>query len=179
MRIALYDTGVLRKTRLLFSKPYMATLRRGSRPRHPLAQDDQGPKPICTSALFDAVCHQHYGPQPSSPWAIRFCWALPFWSNEKACRYPMRLPDAWLAWLSYRSCKHFLGGIISSFCRAFRASGPRGAMCQGNEIRTQAYAIILCDLQTYYSEYQRLLARGMRETLRESITSSHVTIVPC
>lgn len=77
MLIALYDTGVLRITRLLFSKPYMATLRWGFRPRHPLAQGDQGPKPIHTSALFDAVCHQYYGPQPSSPWAIRFGWVLP------------------------------------------------------------------------------------------------------
>lgn len=100
-----------------------------------------------------------------------FAGLFPLWSNEKACRYPMRLPDAWLAWLSYHSCKHFLGGIISSFCRAFRASGPGGTMCQGNEIRNQAYAIILCDLQTCYREYQRLLARSIRETLRESITS--------
>lgn len=114
---------------------------------------------------------------PSALWAAAVkpmgypLWLGSPWSNEKACRYPMRLPDAWLAWLSYRSCKHFLGGIVSSFCRAFRDSGPRGTMCQGNEIRNRAYAIILCSLQTYYSEYQRLLARSMRETLRESITS--------
>ncbi|KAL7975124.1 hypothetical protein HDV63DRAFT_6634 [Trichoderma sp. SZMC 28014] len=101
----------------------MATGRWGSRPRHPLREDDQEPNPVCNSALFGAVYHQL---QLSSPSAIRFCWTLPLRSNKKACRYPMRLPDAWLAWLSYHSCKHFLGAIISSFCRTFHAPGSGG-----------------------------------------------------
>lgn len=84
-------------------------------------------------------------------------FSLPLWSNEKACRYPMRLPDAWL---SYRCCKHFLGAITSSFCCAFHASGSRGGAC-GMETRLEMkhtqqvrYSSICCYIPTYSSEYQ-------------------------
>jgi hypothetical protein len=178
MLFALYDADALHTIRHQFNKPWMGTLRWGSRPRHPLGEDDQGPKPLCNSALFDAVnssmgcsCQAHrlsafaglspYGPMRSHVDIRCDC------QTHGSPGYPTAAAST--SWAP----------LFPLFVAPFMLQAPGGHAPWKRDWR-----LSIRDRCSY--AVHQLIAASISEvgeksskSLRVSTTSSHVTIVPC